>query len=107
MGIYSDRGVYSIASAAPATGSGAVIDCRATRGFYALGFATGGSAVLTVEASHLPASEGGAWLPVVTITAADGIAASLTNANYYPYLRGHYSGYAGATASLYIAPGVQ
>lgn len=106
MSIYSDRRAYSVQSAAPATGTGSALDCRATRGFYAYGFVTGGSAVLTVQAAQSIDTDA-AWLPVVTVTATNGDPASATNLNYYPYLRGHYSGYAGATASLFIAPGVQ
>ena len=103
--VYNDARGYSVASAAPGTGTGSALDTRSRRGVYAFAFATGGSAVVTVQASHSNAADA-AWLPVATLTAANGVGASAVSVNYYPYLRAHYSGYAGATASVFLAAGV-
>lgn len=104
--ILSDRAGYSIVSAVPSTGTGSAIDCRARRDVYAYVFITGGSAVVNVQASHSIAGDS-AWLPIKTITALDGvgtIAASISG--YYPYVRGFFSGYAGATSTIYVAAGL-
>lgn len=105
MTVYNDVRAYSIQSAAPASGTGSAIDTRSRRGIYAFSFVTGGSAIMTVQASH---SIGGdaAWLPVVTVTATDGVGISSINTNYYPFVRAFYSGYAGATSTMYIAVGI-
>lgn len=103
--INSDRRAYSLTSATN-SGTGSAIDSRATRGYYAHVFVTGGTAVVNIQASHSLLGDS-AWLPVQTVTALDGVGQSSVSLNYYPYLRGFTSGYAGATASVFIAPGVQ
>lgn len=104
--IYSDRHKWSIQSATNSA-TGSAIDARACRGFYGYLYATGNSAVMTIQASHLSPSEGAVWLPVVTVTGLNNTGLSAVSLNYYPYLRGQVSGYAGTTASIFIAPGVQ
>jgi hypothetical protein len=106
MAILSTRGAYSLVSAASgaALQTGSAIDARASRGFYATMFVTGGTAILTIQASH--AIDGtSAWLPVQTVTALDGVHQSAVSVNPYPYLRAFNSGFAGSTASVFIAPG--
>lgn len=105
MAILEPRAAYSLLSATNSAG-GTAIDCRATRGLYAFLFSTGNSAILTVQASHSTGADA-AWLPVATVTGLNNTGQSAVSLNYYPYLRGHVSGYAGTTASVYIAPGVQ
>lgn len=106
MAVFNDVRAYTIASAAPATGTGSALDTRTREGLYVYAFVTGGSAIMTLQASHSIGSDA-AWLPVVTVTAADGVATTAGSLNYYPYVRGHYSGYAGATASMFVAAGVR
>ncbi len=105
MAVYADVRAYSIQSAAPASGTGSAIDTRSRRGIYAFTFVTGGSAIMTIQASHSIGSDA-AWLPVVTVTATNGVGVSSVNTNYYPYVRAQYSGYAGATSTMFIAAGI-
>lgn len=104
--INSDRAGWSLTSATNSA-TGSAIDARATRGLYAYLYATGNSAILTVQASHLPPDAGGVWLPVATVTGLNNTGMSAVSLNYYPYLRGQVSGYVGTTANAFIAPGVQ
>ena len=102
--IFTDRAGYSLSSATNSA-TGSAIDARVRRGFYAVAFVTGGSAVITIQAGHTNSTDV-FWLPISTITALDGVGISApASVNPYSYLRAQSSGYAGATASVYIAPG--
>lgn len=102
--IPSYRAAYSISSATNSA-TGSAIDSRIGYGFYSLTYCTGGTAVVTVQASHSLDADA-QWLPVLTHTALNNTAVSGVSLNYYPYLRAQVSGYAGATASVFIAPGI-
>jgi hypothetical protein len=102
--VLTTQAAYSLLSAVSGLQTGSAIDSRARQGYYADVFCTGGSAVLTIQAS--PTIDGStAWLPVQTLTALDGVHQSAVSLNPYPYLRAFNSGYAGGTASVYIVPG--
>lgn len=105
MTVYNDAIHYSIQSAAPATGTGSAIDARIRKALYTYAFVTGGSAIMTLQASHSVGDDAD-WLPVASQTATDGSPSTAVYTDFYPYLRAHYSGYAGATASMVIAAGV-
>src|SRR5690348_15019770 len=99
MMIYSDRHEYSVLSATNSA-NGTAIDARANRGFYGYLYSTGNSAILTIQASHSIDADA-AWLPVLTVTGLNNTGQSGISLNYYPYLRGQVSGYAGTTASIH------
>ena len=96
VGVYTDTRYYSLESATN-TATGSAVDMRSRGHIYTYVNVVGGSAITTLEASHSIGADS-AWLPVETITAAAGSTTTAIYDLWWPYLRGHSSGYDGATA---------
>jgi hypothetical protein len=101
MAVLNDVRFTSLSSGRPLTGTGSAADVRDRRGVFSTVFCTGGSAVVTLQGSIDNVN----YVGQTTITAVDGVWNSMVNLNYFPYVRAHYSGYAGVTASVFIAVG--
>lgn len=102
--VFTDSRGYSLDSATN-TATGSPVDLRSKKDVYTYGFVTGGSALISLEASH-SIKDDADWKPIVLVTAVDGASVTAVYSTFWPYLRGFSSGYAGATASFFIAAGV-
>ena len=94
----------SVVSAAPGETEGAAMDARGGRGSYLYAFVTGGSALVTLQ-GHYDSAGATPWVDITQITAVNGAPRQIVTDSFYPYIRGHYTSWAGATGTIILARG--